>query len=107
MREPTNPLNPAYKLPYAEPITVSPPKFIRDQIDISDIDGTRPNPKYIKPRKQDIYTEVQGSKPKVLFIPRDHVDILDVKDINEFRQFKSTRITDILNPVYVLPNEDG
>ena len=47
-----------------------------------DIDGTKPNPKYIKVRKDNIYTEIDGSKCKKTFIPRDHIDILDVKDIN-------------------------
>lgn len=58
-RQPTNPLVPEYKLPYCEVRATTPPKFIRDQIDIKvtalsfptinliifqDIDGARPNP---------------------------------------------------------------
>lgn len=31
---------------------------------------------------------------------------LDVKDINEFRMFRTTRVTNPLEPNYVVPAED-
>ena len=37
----------------------------------------------------------------------DHIEILDVKDINNYREFKSNRITNPLEPTYVVQNEDG
>ncbi|KAL4464775.1 hypothetical protein ABPG74_011336 [Tetrahymena malaccensis] len=106
-RQPFNPLQPQYQLPKAEVRVSTPPKFIRDNINIDDIEGTKPNPKFFKTRNVDIYTEIEGSKPKNLFIPRDHIDILDVKDINEFLQFKTTRHTNPLNPTYIGQNDQG
>ena len=38
----TNPLNPVYQLPKFEINPSTPPKFIRDNINIFDIDGTKP-----------------------------------------------------------------
>ncbi len=37
-----NPLSPVYNLPKVETRPITPPKFIRDQMDISDIQGARP-----------------------------------------------------------------
>lgn len=34
-REPSNPLEPLYKLPFFEPGVATPPKFLRDSIDVS------------------------------------------------------------------------
>jgi hypothetical protein len=62
----------------------SPHKFIRDNIDVSDIDGTKPNPKYFRERNQDIYTEIEGSRPRVKKFAKDHFDNLNVRDINEY-----------------------
>lgn len=85
----------------------TPPKFIRDSIRIDDIPGTKSNPKVFNPRNVDIYTEIEGSRSKTLFIPKDHIDILNVKDINEFLQFKTTRHTNPLSPTYITQNQDG
>jgi len=53
-----------------------------------DIEGTSPNPKIIKPRKEDIYTYIEGSSPKKLTKEyKNKYDSLNVKDINEFKQF--------------------
>jgi len=60
-----------------------------------------------KLRKTHIPEEVEGSKPKKLFVPKDQINILDVRDINEYLQFKTSRITNPLNPIYVVPDEDG
>lgn len=43
---------------------------MRNTLDIDDIEGTKPNPKVFKPRKEDIYTEIPGSRPKERFIPK-------------------------------------
>ena len=41
-REPSNPLQPVYKLPSFTYVPPDPPKFIRDAMTINDIDGTSP-----------------------------------------------------------------
>ncbi|KAL0216222.1 hypothetical protein P9112_008406 [Eukaryota sp. TZLM1-RC] len=77
----TNPLDPHYKLPSYEERPITPPKFVRDTIDVSDIEGTRKkDPK--KPTSHDslYYYDVHKVKGKQLFpTPRD---ILNVSDIN-------------------------
>ena len=50
--------------------------------------------------------EIEGSKPKKLFVPKDQINILDVRDINEYLQFKSQRVTNPLNPIYVVHDEN-
>ena len=41
-REPSNPLNPIYKLPSFTYLPPKQPKFIRDAMKIDDIDGSQP-----------------------------------------------------------------
>ena len=41
-REPSNPLQPVYKLPSFTYVPPDPPKFIRDAMTVNDIDGTSP-----------------------------------------------------------------
>ena len=41
MRWPSNPLNPQYELARVETRPITPPKFIRDQMSIDDIEGAR------------------------------------------------------------------
>ena len=41
-REPSNPLNPVYKLASFKFVPPEPPKFIRDSYQVDDIEGTRP-----------------------------------------------------------------
>ena len=41
-REPANPLNPVYKLASFTYVPPDPPKFIRDGLEIGDIEGSRP-----------------------------------------------------------------
>ena len=75
---------------------------------MKDIDGTKPNPYNLyKIRSNYVPEEIEGTKSKKLFVPRDHIDILDVKDINEYRVFRTKRRVDPLDPEYIVQNEDG
>lgn len=107
-REPTNPLNPAYKLPHVEIRQPSPPKFIRDGIDIKDIDGARPNPyyKYNIERKNLTVDDIDGARPKKEWIPQGKPSTLNVKDINFHWEFHSNRVTDPLSPRYKVVDEN-
>ena len=59
-REPSNPLNPVYKLPKFVYVPSEPPKFVRDAMTIDDIDGARP-------------------VAKKKFAPRDTINCFDIK----------------------------
>ena len=51
-REPSNPLNPVYKLPSFTYVAPPVPRFIRDGMTIDDIEGTRPlQKKELAPRE--------------------------------------------------------
>lgn len=108
-RESTNPLNPEYKLPKVEIRTNTPPKFIRDNISINDIDGARPNPytKYDIQSRTNNVEDIDGARPKKEWIPQGKQSSLDVKDINSFWEFHTTRHTDPLSPRYRVTNENN
>ena len=108
-RLPSNPLDPQYKLPFYEVREATPPKFIRDSIKIDDIYGTKPLANFnYKLRKQPYqYPEIEGAKATKRFIPKDHLDAMNVEDINKYREFKTNRITNPLDPVYKVVNEEG
>ena len=111
----TNPLNPEYKLPTKEEEPIPPPKFIRDNINVDDIDGTHSRSyKTNKPPKDIMKVDdIQGTRPRrrILCLDPDGTcngirfestcnRSLNVKDINNEGVFKTTRTTDPLNPVY-------
>lgn len=102
----TNPLNPVYKLPSYEVKPVTPPKFVRDSINIDDISGAKPE-KYFKYATRDHINvrDIEGAKPepeKVLVKP----NFMDPKDING-EAFRSKRNCNPLDPSYVHREEDG
>lgn len=67
VRQPTNPLEPVYKLPYAEIRISTPPKFIRESMNIKDIDGAHPRSKLkaeIAQRKSMVIEDIPGAHVK-------------------------------------------
>lgn len=98
-----------YNLAKVEIRPPSPPKFVRDNIDIKDIDGARPNPymKYNIQRKNLYVDDIDGAKPKKEWIPQGKQSTLDVKDINYYWEFKTKRTTDPLSPRYKVPDEEN
>jgi hypothetical protein len=77
-------MEPVYNLPSAMPaIPPQEVKFLRNSLDITDIEGTRPkkDPWYNKKRNIDPYTEVEGSRTKAVKIFKDFVDKSDVTEI--------------------------
>jgi len=107
-REPSNPLNPVYKLASFEPLEPVVPKFIRDSINVNDIEGTKPKnaqPKHQVFRESNFVKDIDGARPKKDYVRKDVLSPLDVKDINEFRMFKTTRVTNPLEPNYVVSAE--
>lgn len=102
----TDPLNPIYNLPSFEIRPVTPPKFIRDSINIQDIPGAKPE-KYFKWQSRDVITvnDIEGARPKpekILTKP----DLMNPKDING-EVFHSKRQTNPLEPSYVHRDLEG
>ena len=111
----TNPLNPQYNLQgvtYVEPDKL---KFIRDQMDIDDIDGTRPTKKKhndfstrnimsisdidgTKARERHAARGTKGTSPQIF----NQMDYRDVTHID----FKTSRHTNPLMPVYITRDEN-
>lgn len=107
-RESSNPLNPVYKLPSFEPLEPIIPKFIRDSIEVSDIAGTKPktfHQKNLAPRVTNNVKDIDGARPKKDYQRKEVISPLEVKDINEYRMFKTTRMTNPMEPTYVVPGE--
>ena len=96
----TNPVVPRYQLPYVSPVTPEPPRpFIRDSMDIADIQTKGRSRLGSNHRKEDI----EGSSPLKLFRTVEAVSRLEVKDINRDGTFVSARTvrpSDPLEPTY-------
>ena len=103
----TNPLSPIYNLPKAENKSILEDnkenkeyKFIRDNLKIDDIEGTKPK-KFanIFLRNTMNKDDIKGSFPKQRYIRKDNYSNFDYSDI---KTIKHKRIIDLnpLNPVY-------
>ena len=98
-----NPLSPVYKLPsYIQVEPEPPPKFIRNQIDISDIEKTKSNKLFpMKMRNFKTYDEIKGVHPKKPYIRKELLDSLNYSDLN-IKKIKF-RNTNPLEPEYEKP----
>jgi hypothetical protein len=111
----TNPLEPVYKLPSCEILDKDPPpKFIRDNIDVSDIPGTKSKPIYrnqLKTNKNDNNennnddNDIPGSHPrkkyerKIFYENFDYTDV-NINDKKKFFSNINNRNTNPLEPNY-------
>ena len=104
----TNPLEPKYKLPYCPPFPPYNPRFIRDNINISDIEGAKPK----KVVSNNILREslknddVLDSWPKKPYVRKSKYEFMDYRDVTN-TDFKSSRVTNPLDPFYKLNYLDG
>ena len=92
-----NPLNPVYKLPsFQVPTPEPPPKFIRDQMDISDIAKAKPNKLFpMKMRPPKTYDEIEGNHPKKPYERRNFYDSFRYDDVTKKkRKFRNTNPLD-------------
>ncbi|POM60834.1 hypothetical protein PHPALM_30256 [Phytophthora palmivora] len=101
-----NPLEPNYKLPSFTKAPSVEPKFLRDSYNVSDIEGTSIKIRDIQhPRDGLKLNDIAGAQAG--WLPRHKRglrenpprDILNVTDITNV-DFKSSRVTNVLNPVY-------
>ena len=98
-----NPLLPTYKLPSAPlPPPIEHPKLVRDNINITDIDGTRPkkDPWYNKTRNIDPYTEIEGTKAKPMKFLNNPVNKFDVSDIMKKKGYLRQEAINPIDPRY-------
>ncbi|TMW64030.1 hypothetical protein Poli38472_014147 [Pythium oligandrum] len=103
-----NPLEPAYILPSFKEAPPLIPKFLRDSYNVSDIDGTSFKKKVIQnPRSPTRLDDIPGAqagwlpankRPLREHPPRDIIDVADIVNVG----FKSSRVTNVLNPVYTV-----
>ena len=87
-RPPSNPLNPAYKLPVVEYRPPTPPKFIRDQITNDDIDGAKPIQKrYYETRDILAVKDILGARVKQTYVRTraSQYDSLNYDDVTKTR----------------------
>ena len=107
----TNPLQPKYKLSKLEDFPQEPPKFIRDSMDISDIEGASPSKtNYLKVKDNISERIAENPKRKIIYNPRKNFGkikyhYLDYSDLNT-NIFKSKRNTNALDPIYIFKNKE-
>ena len=109
----TNPLEPKYKFSEVESYPFEVPKFIRNQIDISDIKGSSPNISIYDMKRESIGEKVKnikGAQCRIPYIRKNlghfKYDYMDYSDVNNF-VFKTSRKTNILDPIYIFKKEDS
>jgi hypothetical protein len=103
----TNPLAPEYKLSEVEQRPITPPKFLKDNIMINDIDGARP-------KKQAVYAtrefmdnkDIDGAHPKKNRLRTTKYDNIDYSDLRK-EEFHTKRVVNPLNPEYNLKDYAG
>ena len=95
-----NPLNPVYKLPsFPKTDPPIPLKFIRNQIDISDIEKSRPSKLYtVKMRPEKNYDEIGDNHPKKPYERKKFYDSYNYNDVTDNK--KKFRNTNPLDPDY-------
>lgn len=109
-RQGNDPLNPHYQLPKVEFRQVTPPKFIRDAMDIDDIDKTRPNKGPTQPMRDILkIDDIEGTRARMRHRSRDRsagYNAIDYGDVTKVEN-KFTRCSNPLDPVYNIYDEDG
>jgi hypothetical protein len=100
-------LEPKYNLAKYEEIVPTIPRYIRDNINIDDIDGAHPK-KYFqwKTRSDFIHEEIKGSKPKKPRVRKADYDSFNYSDVTNFK-FVSKRNLNPLDPEYVVDYGKG
>ena len=97
----TNPLEPKYKLKNPELMAITPPKFIRDSMNIKDIRGSGPKKigNYKNLFKEPIMKDIiKDSWPKKPYLRKSKYEYMDYRDVTN--NFISHRNTNPLRPIY-------
>ncbi|MCQ2820915.1 MAG: hypothetical protein MJ252_26960 [archaeon] len=98
-----NPLEPKYNFCKCEPLPFEVPKFIRDNIQISDIDGAKPKKIMTKwaTRESLKKDDIEKASPRQPYVRKTKYSSIDYRDVTH-SEFKSGRMTNPLEPVYRL-----
>ena len=109
----TNPLEPKYKFSEVEGYPLEFPKFIRDSIDIKDIEGSSPNKRIYDMKRetmQEKIKSIRGAQCRIPYVRKNLGNIkyhyLDYSDVNNFT-FKTRRQTNVLDPIYIFKKENS
>lgn len=108
-REPCNPLTPTYKLQAYTVVPPAPPKFIRDGMQVQDIDGAMPRvKKELETRDHYNVADIQGAQPKKAFQRRDeHKHDQIFNDVTAKKKMERKQPFNPQNPQYMVQNADG
>jgi hypothetical protein len=101
-----NPMDPVYQLPSTKERAITPPRFLRDSMDVSDIGGTKPRESRggDRPNLSLDVSDIPGARHRVKEMPPPR-DILNAKLVDKpsvQRHFRSSRVTNPLDPVHVI-----
>lgn len=97
---------PVYKLAQVEIRPITPPKFVRDQMNINDIDGARPKKHKVieyETREIMLIEDIEGTKAKERHKKRNRSPDYNAYDYSDITKsnFVSRRSVNPLSPVYV------
>lgn len=103
-----NPLEPKYKLPKGTPYPPYEPKFLKDNINVDDIEGAKPTKVIGRLQLRDTMNikDIKDSWTKKPYIRKSKYEYIDYTDVTN-AEFKSSRNTNPLDPFYVMKFVDG
>ena len=103
-----NPLQPKYQLPKGNPYPPYEPKFLKDSINVDDIEGAKPKKIIGRMLTRDTMNinDIKDSWPKRPYIRKSKYEYIDYNDVTN-TDFKSRRNTNPLDPFYVMKFVDG
>ena len=103
-----NPLEPKYQLPKGIPYPPYEPKFLKDSINVDDIEGAKPTKIIGRMQLRDTMNikDIKDSWTKKPYIRKSKYEYIDYTDVTN-ADFKSSRNTNPLDPFYVMSFVDG
>ena len=103
-----NPLEPKYNLPKCPAYPPYTPKFIRDNLNVNDIEGAKPKKITSNSLLRDTLKndDVKDSWPKKPYIRKSKYEFMDYRDVTN-TDFKTRRHINPLDPFYKLNYVDG
>ena len=110
-RQGNDPLNPSYQLSKVEVRPVTPPKFIRDAMNIDDIDKSKPKADTMAGRKtRDVMAidDIAGTRAtqRHKARPSSNFNAIDYSDVTKMER-KSKRCSNPLDPTYTHTDDNG
>jgi hypothetical protein len=103
-----NPLEPKYNLPKVEEVPPPINKFIRDGINYDDVEGSKPKKLYMWKTRTGMFdnNDIKGSSPRKTYVRKTKYSNIDYADVTH-DMFKTSRHVNPLNPEYYIKEKDG